>query len=480
MSATSSNVKATAQKDKVHYLAPSPVGSACILVGTAIAFVSYPSGELASEMATISSIPVGLGFFASVVFDVLKGGLRNLLRVDLLCVAGIYALTLLEFLFPQEGFNTLSNPVETDLALKIVLPGLAAFVIGRHLIKPRRMKSKMLTLDDLSNSALFQIYALSAFLGFLYMLNSVEFQLFGEGSLVYHLQGGRFSQPWTRGALGGINSLITELALLLYVLPPLAGVIINRWRTFPILQLVFVLLVLLLTFFQGFAGGTRNVFVAYVATFLMGYFLTLKKNTILNTLIPIFLSVWFIGWASDHMLAFRNMGLRPYLEYELYNEVEVAGQEEKEDTFAVDYNLYSIGVVAKRMPTEIDYLGSELIIWSIVKPIPRAFWKGKPEGLSVSIEEIAGVYGYTLAVTYIGEAYMVAGIPGVICISLFLGALAAWWNRMGTTPQTDYALVVYALGFFAAGLTMRSFFWLTTAAMPVIALIVFRKYGPFK
>jgi hypothetical protein len=46
---------------------------------------------------------------------------------------------------------------------------------------------------------------------------------------------------------------------------------------------------------------------------------------------------------------------------------------------------------------------------------------------------------------------------------------------MAMSQQSDYALVVYALGFFAAGITMRSMFWLTTAILPVIALIVFRK-----
>jgi len=70
-----------------------------------------------------------------------------------------------------------------------------------------------------------------------------------------------------------------------------------------------------------------------------------------------------------------------------------------------------------------------------------------------------------------------AGWLGVIGVSLFFGALAAWWNRMAMRQQSDYALVVYALGFFAAGITMRSMFWLTTAILPVIALIVFRKFA---
>ncbi|MGB3299480.1 MAG: hypothetical protein WBA76_14545, partial [Phormidesmis sp.] len=147
---------------------------------------------------------------------------------------------------------------------------------------------------------------------------------------------------------------------------------------------------------------------------------------------------------------------------------------------AVDYNLASIGQVAEAMPENFPFLGKEIVVWSLVRPIPRAFWSGKPEGLSVSIEEIAGADGWTVAATYLGESYMMAGMAGVIATSLLFGAIAAWWNQMAMRQQSDYSLVVYALGFFAAGITMRSMFWFTTTILPVVALIAIRKVGPFK
>jgi oligosaccharide repeat unit polymerase len=311
-------------------------------------------------------------------------------------------------------------------------------------------------------------------MGFLYMLIAVNFKLFGDKSLIYHLMGARFSQPWSRGRLGGFGTLLNEFGLLLYAVPPLAGVIINRWKSFPKLQFILALLMFFLTMFQGISGGTRNVFISYMATFVMGYFLTVKKNTIINTIFPLILSVWFIGFASYHMLEFRTMGLRKYLE----NRVYATGS--TRETLAVDYNLASMGKIASNVPSVYAFAGPEIITWSIVKPIPRAFWPSKPEGLSISLEEMAGAGGWTIAITFIGEAYVTAGLPGVLLISLGFGALAAWWNRMAIASQTDYGLVVYALGFFAAGLTMRSMLWLTTAALPVIALVLFRKYGPFK
>ena len=454
------------------YRAPAPSGSgtACLLAGIAIAYVNYPQQAILgiSSMATAAAIPVGIGFAVSLWFD-MRQGIRNLLRTDLLCIVGIYGLTLAEFLFPQEEFNTWDfTTEEIAVALNIILLGIAAFTFGRHLVKPVAMKTKWLTLDDLSSKAMFQIIIIGGFLGFLYMLMSVNFNLF---EMIDAMMGARFTQPWGRERLGGWNSLLTELSLMMYVIPPLCGVVLNRRKQFSLFQLIIIFSIFSLVLFHAFAGGTRNVFIAHLLTFLMSYLITLNNNTIVNTIIPIVLTVFIAGYGSYHMLEFRNIGLRSYVENKVY------ASEKIRDTLAVDYNLGSIAVVASKMPKNYDFLGLEMLTWSIVKPIPRALWPGKPEGLSVSIEEMAGAKGFTLATTYLGEAYMTAGLFGVAIISLLFGALAAWWNRMAMRSQSDYGLVVYALGFFAAGITMRSMLWLTTAILPVIALIVIKKLG---
>ncbi|NJN58298.1 MAG: hypothetical protein HC879_12770 [Leptolyngbyaceae cyanobacterium SL_5_9] len=255
-----------------------------------------------------------------------------------------------------------------------------------------------------------------------------------------------------------------------YIIPPLAGVMWNRRRSYAVWQLLVAGAIFALILFHGFSGGTRNIFIAYIATFLMGYLLTLPRIKFWGIVIPILLAVLISGYGSYHMLEFRTMGLRKYIETQAYN------SESRRDTLAVDYNLSSMGPLVEALPANHPFLGMEIVTWSLVRPIPRVFFPGKPEGLSVSIEEIVGAEGWTVATTYLGEGYMMAGWFGVIGVSLFFGALAAWWNRMAMREQSDYALVVYALGFFAAGITMRSMFWLTTAILPVIALIVFRNF----
>lgn len=446
---------------------PSVAGTMCLLMGILAAYIFYPTAVSSVDMARSAAVTIGIALAFSFWLDSTLG-LRNLFRTDALCLLALYGLTLAEFLFPQPEFNMMATPIQVSAALEVVFVGMGFLVIGRHLVVPKPMKSRWLTLGDISSKALYRAFIISALLAYLYMLISVNFNIF---TMLQAMVAPRFNQPWGRGALGGWSSLLTELNLLSYVIPPFAGIIWNRRRSFSSFQLLVVCLVFSLTIFHGFSSGTRNVFIAHLATFIVAYLLTISKNTFRNTIVPLVLIGVISVYGSYHMLEFRQMGLQRYIVNQIYK------SEITRDTLAVDYNLASIGWVAEAIPARHKFLGPEILTWALVKPIPRALWPGKPEGLSVSIEEIAGAKGWTVAATYLGECYMMAGIAGVAGISLLLGALAAWWNRMAMRMQSDYGLLVYALGFFAAAITMRSLFWLTTTILPVIALIIFRRFG---
>ncbi|MBD2001058.1 oligosaccharide repeat unit polymerase [Leptolyngbya sp. FACHB-541] len=450
------------------YTPPSPsiAGTVCLLFGVVLGYNLYPAEETPSTMARVAAIAVGVAFLISVFFDSRKG-LRNLFRTDLLCLLGLYALTLAEFLFPQEEFNNMVDTTGTANALNLVFIGIVGLIIGRHLVAPTPVRSRWLNLEEITNSTLFWGLLLAGFLAYLYMLMSVQFD---PVALIEGMLGPRFSEPWGRDRLGGWSSLIIELNLLSYAIPPLTAVVWNRRQMFPLWQLLIIGSIFTLVMFQAFAGGTRNIFIAHISTFVMSYLLTLPRNNFRNTVIPILLAGFIAVYGSYHMLEFRTIGLRNYITKQVY------ASGETRETLAVDYNLSSIAPLIKAMPANHPFLGLEVLYVAAIKPVPRALFPAKPEGLSISIEEIVGAEGWTVATTYLGESYMMGGWLGALAMSLFFGALAAWWNRMAMREQSDYALVVYALGFFAAGITMRSMFWLTTAILPVIALIVFRNF----
>lgn len=446
--------------------APSVIGTFSILIGLVLASNFGLTSETPSTLAQKTAMTVGISLVISTGFDS-RRGMRNLFRTDLMCLISLYFLTIAEFLFPQEQFDGILTVEQTIQALQIVLIGFAGLSIGRHFIRARPVQARQLNIKDISNQGLFKIFIFAALIGYLHMLLSVDFDVI---KMTEDMMGPRFSQPWGRSRLGNLSSLLTELGLLRLILPPLTGMVWNRRHTMPRLQVSIVLLVFFYTVFQGFCGGARNIFVAYMSTFLLAYLLTLPRHTVRNTVFPIIISVFIVMFGSYHMLEFRNMGLRSYIS----NQVYASGT--TRDTFAVDYNLGPIGLIASVFPAQHPYLGTEVIVWSIIKPIPRAFWPGKPDGLSVSIEEtVEAGKGYTVASTFLGESYMMGGIPGVILSSSAFGALSAWWNQRALQRQSDYSMVIYALGFFVAVITMRSMFWLTTTMLPILALVAFRK-----
>ena len=442
---------------------PIWLGSIFILSSLIASFVSLNPQQEPSMIARNCSILVGTGLILSIFADLRKGW-RNLFRVDLLCLTSLYGLTFLEFLFPQQNFNQTTTANQTVLAVNAVLVGFTGLTLGRHLAPKTPMRAQWLQFKEISNSHLFYLFFGSAFLGFLWMLLNVDFNLL---HLVQSMMGARFTQPWARGRYGGSSVFLSELQLFLLVVPALFGIIWNRRKTFNSVQFYVSILIIGLTLFQGFTGGTRFRFVLYMASLLAGYIFSLTKNTLRNTVIPIGIVGVILYIGVYHMLQFRNIGFAAYL----------AGHPTggfMEDTFFVDYNLRSLGQVIEAFLAKKQYLGLEVFWWVLVRPIPRILFPGKPEGLTISIESVTGASASTtIATTYVGESFMAGGLLMVFVVSLSIGLLSAWWNRLSAQRDSAYSMLVYASGFAVAALTMRSMFETTTLMLPVLALILY-------
>jgi hypothetical protein len=449
--------------------APSTASSSVLLAGLVLAYISIPAQVSATEMIQPVAVIVGLALTASILIDCRKG-LQNVFRTDLICLVATYYLTLAEFLFPQDidAMFKLNGTEGITTALSAILLGIGGLTVGRHLVQTQTTRSHRLNFGDVSSKSLFRVFICSALLGYFYMLMSVDFDF---ARLIDAMLQPRFSQPWGRGKLGDWRVFFQELALLIYIVPGLSGIIWNRRRDFSILQLVAVLSILLLTLFYGFASGTRNIFISYIMLLVMGYLVTLPRYRIINTVIPVALTMGASLFASHYMVQFRNIGLLNYLNDP--NRFTLA----ENATLSIDYNIYSIRLIVDNFPQVHDYLGWEILYWCLIRPIPRVLFPWKPTELSVSIESLAGASGYTMSATYIGESYMMAGMLGVLAMSLALGALAAWWNRLALQKQSAYAMIMYSLGFGAAGITMRSLLWFTTMILPIVLLWLLKAYG---
>jgi hypothetical protein len=416
-----------------------------------------------TSLARYAAICVGVGLAGSVMVD-LKRGLWNLPRADLFALLAFYFLTLFEFLFPQANFNTLTTPDAARAGLNVVLLAFAGLLIGRHLFRSKRQPFEHTLTHAVPIGWLIALFWFSAFLGYLHMLMAVDFNVL---EMIERFMEPRFTQPWSRGKFGDWKALLYELGLILQLLPPLAGIMLARRRQFPAWHLVPMCVVLGITFFSGFASGTRNVFASYLVTFLIGYAFALPRERNKELVLLGSACALVMVFATYFMLQFRTVGLKSYLQGNVYL---VAADTPR--TLYVDYNLYSICRLVEIFPNQRGYLGLEIPYLALIRPIPRAIWKSKPEGMSTSIEEALGVQGLTIAASFAGEAYMSGGNIAVLFVALGFGAVLGWWSALASPRNSELGILIYALGFFAAVISMRSLLVFTTALLPTAAGLI--------
>jgi hypothetical protein len=211
------------------------------------------------------------------------------------------------------------------------------------------------------------------------------------------------------------------------------------------------------------------VFDVYLVLFVGAYIIFRPKMSWQRMTLLLGVTIGVLGLSSYYMLQFRQVGLETYIT----SDTDIEGF--RKDTLSIDNNLPVIGELIDIFPDTIPYLGSEMAIWALSHPVPRVLWPGKPEKLSVEAADALGVQGVTIASTFVGESYMMGGYSAVFGVALLFGWLAGWWDRFGHDLRSNMSVALYALGFFAAMLSMRSMVWTTTAMLPAVALWLYLK-----
>ena len=436
------------------------------LIVTAFAVSSGGPGRPPSEMASVAAIGAGFSLLLGFAFE-LRSGLDNLIRADVMALLAFYFLTLFEFLFPQALFNKLANLENATIAFHVVLIAFGGMLIGRHLLHPKRQPFQNVLTHEIPPGALVLLFWVAFFVGYVHQwtVPAVDWNL--EKWIDYSMKP-RFSQPWGRGKFGDFRALLYEMNMLINLVPPLAGIILARRHRFGIIALVLVILGYLLTLFLAFAGGTRNVLATFLVTFIIGFAFAAPKGRRKELLIVSGMAAGLLVFGTLTMIHIRTVGLKKYLSGEMTSTV---GQSE---SLYVDYNLCNIAKLTEVFPRRMPYLGLEVPYLALIRPVPRALWPGKPEGLSSSIEKALGYDGgnITLSASFAGEAYMAGGMFGVLLFSIFFGAINGWWSHLMTPKISELGILIYSSGFFAAVISMRSLFTYTTALLPTVAAIV--------
>jgi len=396
-------------------------------------------------------------------------GIRSLNRVDVVALFGLYFLTFAEFLHPHVRVLYQGYTGNAAASSQVILWGMAFLAIGRHFPLPVTLGIGKTRLPELPPRQIFWLFCGLFGLAFLWIFLSVNFN---PVEVVHYMLAGRFERPWQRARIGGWVSFLTELQLLAYPSAAMAGYVFANAKRFSRSDELIIAALVAFTLAFFISDGARNRVLIYAGIFISTYFVAsheVRSLKVIAFAAVAFVMLWFV---SGFMLDFRNVGLGDYLAAR-----GAAAVIQDSSGFMIDNNLVSIARVMQVFPDVYPFPGWDIVEQVLTKWIPRALWPDKPIDWTVSIESALNTGGgYTIAVTYVGEAYLMAGLPTVILCSLVLGSLAATWTKVGVAARTNLDLTYYSTGFFAAMLGMRSIQFITIALVPLAAFYLLARW----
>jgi hypothetical protein len=448
---------------------PTIGGTGALLAGLVITW-GVASGEKPSQLLSQMAWGVGISLGISFLID-MQHGLRNMVRADIIALMAIYGLCFAEFLFPFELYDIQNSYEWSKVAGEAVMLAMAIFALGRHLGQRDVYTPSNLFIAPVSPQIIVRLFWAAFAIGYFHQWLGVDFN---PVRWLDAWTGKRWSQPWQRAHFGGWKALIYELSLFQYVVTPLGAIIMARKNIYGSSTVRLVSIVVLLNIFHAFAGGTRHIFCVHMIMFTIPYcYFQALSPKMIAIYLSIMMGIIFIS--TNTMLAFRQLGLKQYMELKSAGELFL---EEEEKSLKVDMTLQNLNWLMEAMPARYDYLGMEIPWIALTRPIPRAIWKGKPTGLSVTLEEVLfrpGAAG-TWSVTLIGESYMAAGYLGITIACLFFGWASNRWNSFGSPKNSDLGILIFASGFFSFAIAMRSLYTFTTAILPTLAMLFFASY----
>jgi oligosaccharide repeat unit polymerase len=266
----------------------------------------------------------------------------------------------------------------------------------------------------------------------------------------------RWSAPWGRGQLGGWDAFLDQLQYFGYVLPSLTALVIAR-RGFILQAWMSIVASGIMLAFLSQGGGRRLVGVTVGAAILVWVqaqeTLTVRKLTVAAIAVVGLLAT------MQFMLNIRNLG---------YQEFSFRGESEY-DYLHVDDNFLRLAQVIELVPAEYPYLQFRQVWFTLIRPVPRVLWPGKPVDPGFDLPTALGLKGVSLSTSIIGEWYLSLGWIAVIFGGWLHGRLARSINALRDVEDFRTNPIVYGLAVMVLVAGMRSMLELVLMSYALVA-----------
>lgn len=279
-------------------------------------------------------------------------------------------------------------------------------------------------------------FALGMF-NFLYAVN------FDVAEMFSYVGQQRWAAPWGRGQLGGWESFRDQAQYFGYVLPSLTALLIAR-RGLLAPQSLFAIACSVVMLVMLSTGGGRRIVGVTVGAALMVW-VQANPGTRIRNFLVVTVGVFALAWVAQFMLNIRSGG------YEEYAETG-SGY----DHLHVDDNFLRLAQVIELVPLRRPFVEHQQLFFTMVRPVPRVFWPGKPISPGFDLPTEIGLKGASLSISIVGEWYISYGWWAVLFGGWFHGRLAATANRLREMGNQVGNPVVYSLAVMVLMAGMRS------------------------
>jgi hypothetical protein len=275
------------------------------------------------------------------------------------------------------------------------------------------------------------------------MFNYAYTTNFDVAEMVSYLGTSRWGTPWGRSQLGGWGSFRDQMTYFGYVLPSLTALLIaRRGFTFQAWLSIGASAVMLAFLSQG--GGRRIIGVTVGAALIVWIQAqpTLKvRALVLAGAVTVVLAAFM-----QFMLNIRTIGYEEYL---------FSGGSQI-DYLHVDDNYLRLSQVIELVPAEHPFVEHQQLWFTVVRPVPRAFWPNKPIDPGFDLPAELGMRGLSLSTSIIGEWYLSYGWFAVVIGAWLHGRLARTANSLREVAQFHTNPIVYGLAVMILVAGMRS------------------------
>lgn len=289
-------------------------------------------------------------------------------------------------------------------------------------------------------------------LGMFNYMYSVDFDI---SRMFSYLGQSRWAAPWARGQLGGWEAFRDQTPYFGYVLPALTALLIARRGLFRFQSAVAIVLTSVMLAFLSQGGGRRIIGVTVGAGLMVWAQATTSK---FKSTVVVALGVIALVWTAQFMLNIRSTGYQGYLDRGADN-----------DHLHIDDNILRLAQIIELVPSRRPYVGSQQIIFTLVRPVPRVFWPGKPISPGFDLPTEVGMRGVSLSSSIIGEWYLSLGWVAVVFGGWFHGRLAGLVNRLRDLGREVGNPILFSLSLMVLIAGMRSMQELVLMSYAVVA-----------